>query len=164
MTNNWTIQEIKNLLNMVGMYPIEFIAQRLNKTTEQIDNACFLLDLSPDYSESGLEPFWCNECATWRFRRKRNGNCAICETKKQIEKSRQKEFKELRIASQETLIRYGKYETHRGDRKQVKPLSTGDCRADEANELRYYQAIYDRERTRLKRIRQKNGTNPRGVK
>lgn len=92
------------------------------------------------------------------------GIALFAKQKKQIEKSRQKEFKELRIASQETLIRYGKYETHRGDRKQAKPLSTGDCRADEANELRYYQAIYDRERTRLKRIRQKNGTNPRGVK
>ena len=164
MANQWTITEIKNLLNMVGLYPLEFIAQKLNKTTEQVDNACFLLDLSVNYSESGIEPFWCNECATWRTKRKRDGECSICSLKKQIERSRLKEFDELKNASQETAVKYANNEVYRGARKHIKPLSTGNYVVDEDNELAYYNAVFNRARTRLKRIRIKNGTTPRGTK
>ncbi len=156
----WTIKELEKLLQYAGAFPLNYIATKLNKTEEQIDNACFLLDLDVSYPQE-REIIWCDECATWRVVRLSNGySCPICSKMKSNEKSINNQLLELSIMSIEDRNKFLDMESKLGDRTRKRPTETGDLYADDEAMYSYLEAVYCRNRTRLKRMRIVNGTSP----
>lgn len=164
------------LRNSAGKLPAADIARALDRDTASVEQAARELDLPLDLPATKLA--WCDKCATWRTRiDKRTGWCRVCSLREQLVRREEACAEALEAMAPQQRAVYEKTEAERAT-KRLPPCpfkkhvpasrrserSVEDARylaALETWECRVLKLRYDAAKTRLRRMREKNGTNPR---
>ncbi len=173
----WTTYEIAYLKENAGIVPAREIQFMLKRSYKSVHHMANRLGLSLRVPTWTLE--WCDECANWRSRiNPKTGRCSICQTKLNIESEEDKCADVLSRMSPRQREIYETNEAKRGRRKaylrapKYPDLSgmsnyyASKKKEEYFRELeRWHEEIinhrYDAVRTRLKRMRQITGENPR---
>lgn len=172
----WTESEEVYLVNAAGLLSLEDLGRALGRTEASIEEAAGRLGLDIRCVEASF--VWCDHCATWRTRLNgRTGWCRICTMREQL-RGRERACSEA-LAAMPPSARavYEKTEAERQTKRlpphPVKRLVStapdGRPRMEEARylaemeewEYRVLKLRYDAAKTRLRRMREKTGTNPR---
>lgn len=171
----WTTAEIAFLKDSAGLVPRREICRRLHRGKRAVENKAQQLGLSLRCHVPKLA--WCDDCATWRGYLDADGRCRVCRMKDQLQ-GREAACADAMAAMDPTTRRiYEDAETKRQSRRlPLKPRKHESCpmsRYERSKaETRYlldiedwqYQCLklqYDAAKTRLRRMREKTGTNPR---
>ena len=119
---------------------------------------------------------WCDLCSTWRTKLdERTGWCRVCLMRKRYRNREEACLEALEAMKPKERERYLETETQRQMRvappkPKKAPAGSSDERenaeadylaAVEEWELAKYKRLYDASKTRLRRMREKTGTNPR---
>lgn len=172
----WSEPERAYLRNAAGKQSLADIAQALERDASSVERAARELSLPLDPPTTKL--VWCDKCATWRTSvNTSTGWCRVCTMRDQL--IRREEACAEALAAMEPHERavYEKTEAERTT-KRLPPYpskkhvpssrqserSTEDARyleAMETWECRVLKLRYDAAKTRLRRMREKIGTNPR---
>lgn len=176
--NAWTTTDEQFLIKYAGVLTRREICRELKRSHRSVETKAERLGISLRCYVSKLT--WCNNCATWRSNvSERTGYCRVCAKREMLTRSEQRVSDELAHLNFKQRTVYLNEETHRGTRqsppKPVKQASTvGSLYAMKKAEEQYLKdvehwevACLDQQinanKTRLKRIRQKLGTNPRKI-
>lgn len=172
----WSEPERTYLRNAAGKQPLADIARALERDTASVERAA--LELSLPLEQPTVKLVWCDRCATWRTSvSKSTGWCRVCTMREQL--VRREEACADALATMKPCERaiYEKTEAERATKrlppypcKKYVPASQQSERS--AEDARYLEAIetwecrvlklrYDAAKTRLRRMREKTGTNPR---
>lgn len=174
--HGWTTADEQFLLKYAGVLTRREICRELKRSTESVRNKAKRYGISLRCFVSKLT--WCNNCATWRTTvSERTGYCRVCAKREMLARSEQRVSDALAHLSFNQRTVYLNEEAHRGTRqapsKPVKQASTvGSLYARRKAEEQYQKdlerweiacldQLINANKTRLKRIRQKLGTNPR---
>lgn len=174
--NAWTTQEEKYLLDNAGVLTRREICRHLKRSSKSVKHKAERLGISLRCYTGKLT--WCNQCATWRTTvSERTGYCRVCAKREMLARSEQRVSEELAHLNFNQRNKCMQEEAHRGTRqppqKPVKQASTvGSLYARKKAEEVYLKdlerwevacldQLINANKTRLKRIRQKLGTNPR---
>lgn len=173
----WTTDELDRLRDMAGRIPAHAIACGLDRSYWSVVKAAERIDISLRCRIPRL--VWCNECATWRSRIDANGRCPVCSMREMLAGREAACSRELAAMTLEQRSVYAKQESGRGTRSssiKARPRKRESCPISryerEKAEADYLLAIEDWERrrltlqynaakTRLRRMREQVGTNPR---
>ena len=173
---SWTIADEQFLIKYAGVIPRRKICREIKRSRKSVEHKAKRLGVSLRCFVSSLK--WCNNCTTWRSTvSETTGFCRVCAKREMLERSEQRVSDALAQLSFEQRTKYLQEEAHRGKRKMPprprKRITPSDSKyavkkADELymKELEQWEiACLDQainaNKTRLKRIRQKLGTNPR---
>lgn len=176
--SSWTTTDEQFLLKYAGVLTRREICKELKRSSQSVKTKAKRFGISLRCFVSKLT--WCNRCATWRTSvSERTGYCRVCAKREMLERSEQRISDELSNLSTKQRMVYLNEESRRGTRKRplkpVKQASTvGSLYARKKAEEQYQKdlerweiACLDQQinanKTRLKRIRQKLGTNPRKI-
>ena len=173
----WTTEEVRYLAEHAGRVPLREICRHLKRPQGAVKMRAKRLGLSLRAPVWGL--VWCDECATWRTSvSERTGRCRVCEMRHRTEGREAACAEALAAMTPEQRALYASTEARRGTRKRpekVPPPIIPDNATEREAELiraRYAAAVeewewrslklsYDAAKTRLRRMREKTGTNPR---
>lgn len=177
----WTTDDIAALQDMAGRLPAVRIAQELGRSYWSLAHAAERLGVSLRCSLTQL--VWCNECARWRSHTStKTGQCKVCRMRDQLAGREAACAETLAAMTQKQRAVYTAQEAGRGTRKsslKPRPKKRESCsvsryersKAEAAYQLdleeweyRSLKLPYDAAKTRLRRMRQVTGTNPRKVK
>lgn len=175
-TRPWSEPEYAYLRNAAGKQLLADIARALERDAASIEQAARELNLPLDPPTTKL--VWCDKCATWRTSvNTSTGWCRVCTIREQL--IRREEACADALAAMEPRERavYEKTEAERATKRlppcpcktfvppsQQRERSIEDARyleAMEAWECRVLKLRYDAAKTRLRRMREKIGANPR---
>lgn len=172
----WTTADEQFLLKYAGVLTRREICRELKRSRKSVEHKAKRLGISLRCFVSKLT--WCNNCATWRTTvSERTGYCRVCAKREMLARSEQRVSDELAHLNFNQRTIYLNEEAHRGTRqpppKPVKQPSTVGSLYNRKKAEEQYQKDLERweiacldqlinaNKTRLKRIRQKLGTNPR---
>lgn len=175
--NPFSPDDLEAILQWAGVRSVDSIAYALGRSAEEVDNAAFLLGLDTRLECPDL--VWCDECATWRTSvSERTGRCRVCEMRERLAGREAACAEALAAMTPEQRALYSSTESRRGTRKRPEkvplPIIPDNATEREAELIRarYAAAVeerewrslklsYDAAKTRLRRMREKTGTNPR---
>lgn len=169
----WTTSDEAYLRENAGIVPLRDMALHLKRSQSAVRIRASLLGVSVRCYERTL--VWCDQCATWRTSLDGNGRCQICRLKGQLQAVEARIADELQAAPQDVRELYARTESLRASAVKRVPLGTWQegsrydrmrvqeiyLRNVEEAERATLQRMVDACKTRLKRIREKRGTNPR---
>ena len=172
----WTTSDEQFLFKYAGVLTRREICRELKRSTESVRSKAKRYGISLRCFVSKLT--WCNNCATWRSSvSDRTGYCRVCAKREMLARSEQRVSDALAHLNFNQRTVYLNEEVHRGTRrfppKPEKQASTvGSLYARKKAEELYLKdlerweiacldLLINANKTRLKRIRQKLGTNPR---
>lgn len=170
----WSPEDVCHLAEWAGTRTVEAMAWTLGKTPEQVDNAAFLLDLDTAMKCPDLE--WCVECAAWRTQLNADGRCPVCRLRASINAEAARIADAISSLTPEQRTAFDATESGRGQKTKrepypPRPSARTPTEADalhavevEEWETAYLQREYNALKSRLKRVRRANGTNPRAKK
>lgn len=174
--HSWTTKDEQYLRNNAGLIPADKIGKHLGRSTKSVRRKAESMGLSLRCFKSELK--WCPSCAKMRASVSPvTGICRVCSKQHNKEEGEWRVSKALEQLTQEERIEYARQEARRGRRhmppKPVKRvinpkhryLYTKEedryAREVELWEIRCLDLDINANKTRLKRIREKLGTNPR---
>lgn len=171
----WTFEDLADGVDGAGLRSLDAMSIWLGKDVEQVDAAAFLLGLDVELACPDL--FWCKNCATWRTRLNANGECPVCTARKQLAGREWAVADALALLPPEQRELYAETESSRGrrtkmpapiftvppdaTRREREALAAFQAQATERWEVERLTKYYNAAKTRLRRIREKSGTNPR---
>lgn len=172
----WTTKEEQFLLDNAGILTRREICRELKRSTESVRNKAKRYGISLRCFVGKLT--WCNNCATWRTTvSERTGYCRVCAKREMLARSEQRVSDALAHLNFNQRTVYLNEESHRGTRKlpskpEKQASVVGSLYARKKAEEQYLKDVerwevacldqlINANKTRLKRIRQKLGTNPR---
>lgn len=169
----WTTADERYLVENAGKVPLPEMAKHLKRSQQAVRIRAGLLGVSVRCYTRKL--VWCDQCATWRTALDDNGRCQICRLKGQLEAVEARIAEELRAAPEDVRELYARTESLRAS--AVKSVRMGTPKPGSRYDRQRVQEVYLRNveeaeritlqrmvdacKTRLKRIREKRGTNPR---
>lgn len=175
MIKPWEMYEIIYLLKNAGFYSVKSLSDCLGRESSDVENV--LCSLGVDGVLLVPELFWCDSCATYRTEINTKGLCRVCQLKENLVKTEGKIAEELKKLPLEQRAIYNDSEALKGFRAAPKPLALQASRYKNEKqkklaEVAYLvsmeqwqvanaQRLYNASKTRLKRIREHLGTNPR---
>lgn len=174
--NDWTTDEIAYLMDTAGRLSRREICKHLKRSKSSVERMAHRLGLSLRCYKPRL--VWCDECATWRtYTNDRTGRCKVCSMSEQLRGRETACAEALSQMSIKDRLIYEESEAKRGTRKLPRrPQKTESCPISmyerKRAEASYLIALeqweydcrklqYDAAKTRLRRMREKSGTNPR---
>lgn len=174
--SSWTTTDEQFLLKYAGVLTRREICYELRRGRKSVEHKAKRLGLSLRCFKSKLT--WCDKCAKWRTSiSPATGHCRVCAKRDMLARSEQRVSDALQHLSLNQRTVYLQEESHRGTRhmppKPLKQTSTVGSlysrkKAEElyqkdleAWEISCLDLLINANKTRLKRIRQKLGTNPR---
>lgn len=172
----WTTAEEQYLRDNAGRMSRREICRQLKRSSRSIETKARRLGVSLRCYSRKLE--WCTECATWRSTvSPRTGRCRVCEKREMLAKSEDRVSEAFQLLSIEQRAIYAAEEAGRGRRRQPRkpikqPSTAGSLYARSKSQELYMRDIerweircldlqINANKTRLKRIRNKLGINPR---
>lgn len=172
----WTDAERVYLENAAGKLPLKQISEALERSTSSITAEADCLELSLDCPSAQF--VWCDKCATWRTRLNvRTGWCRVCTAREQLRGREEACAEALFLLKPNERAIYEKTEAERQTKRLpphpvkrfVPPIESGKRSEEDARylaeveewECRVLKLRYDAAKTRLRRMRQKSGSNPR---
>lgn len=173
----WTTAEIDRLRDMAGRIPVREICRQLKRSRKSVEHAAARLGLSLRCCRTRL--VWCDECATWRSALDRDGRCRVCRMREQLAGREAACAEALAAMTPEQRAVYAESEAKRSTRRfpsRPRPAKRESCpmsryERDKAQaeylldlekwEYRRLKLPYDAAKTRLRRMREVTGTNPR---
>lgn len=171
----WTTAEIAYLRDTAGRIPRRDICRRLRRSRSSVETMACRLGVSLRCYMPKL--VWCDECAKWRSHVDADGRCRVCRMREQL-RGREDACAEA-LAAMDPAQRavYEEGESRRQTRRvPPRPAKRASCpvsryqrakaEADHALaveewEHRCLKLRYDAAKTRLRRMREKTGANPR---
>lgn len=164
------------MANAAGKLPIESLCEALERTVASVEDAAALHGLS--LACDTVQLVWCDRCATWRTSlNTRTGWCRVCSIREQLAGREDACREALTLITAKERALYEKTEAERQTRKLpphpvkrfVSPTAQGQRSREEAAylasvedwEYRVLKLRYDAAKTRLRRMREKSGSNPR---
>ena len=170
---DWTAADERALARMAGEVPRREICRRLRRSKASVEAKAHRMGLSLRCYPWTL--VWCDACATWRTEVDANGSCPVCEARRRLEAAEARCAEALALLPPEERALYAATESLRGSSVPPRPASvaagaTGYARrkaeaerlaAVEAWERKTLERRANAAKTRLKRIREKAGANPR---
>ena len=177
----WTTREVALLIDAAGRLPLRTICKRLGRSESAVESMASKLNRSGEHLTLkcwSSRLVWCNECATWRTGiDDKTGRCRVCTMREQLRGREDACSRELAIMTPEQRLVYERTEAQRRTRKALeRPQKRGSCpmsryersKAEERYlidleewEYRTLRLRYDAAKTRLRRMREKTGRNPR---
>lgn len=175
----WTTDEIDRLRDMAGRLPRRDICRELKRSSGAVKMAAKRLGLSLRCCRTRL--VWCDECAGWRSAVDKNGRCRVCRMREQLAGREAACVEVYASMTPRQRAAYDDQEAKRGTRPSSlgpRPKRRESCpvsryERDKA-ETAYLLALeewehrrllpYNAAKTRLKRMREVLGTNPRKSK
>lgn len=176
----WTTEEIRYLAEHAGRAPLREICRHLKRPQGAVKMRAKRLGLSLRVPVWGL--VWCDECATWRTSvSERTGRCRVCEMRHRTEGREAACADALASMTSEQRALYASTESRRGTRKKPAPKP----RRPDTRSMGWFEAVkaerawhaaveewefgraklpYDAAKTRLRRMREAIGANPRKKK
>lgn len=173
---DWSTKDLKYLRDNAGIIPMRQICKHLKRSKNSVDWMARHIGVSLRCYKRKMS--WCPVCATWRSTLSdKTGMCRVCSKKKMLEDGEMRVSQELEKLTLKQRAEYNEQEVHRRTRRI--PLKPIKLKVDHKNhykyakeEERYLREIeaweikcldlrIDANKTRLKRIRQKSGSNPR---
>lgn len=173
---DWTTDEIAYLVDAAGGMPLREICRELKRSTASVKHMAGRLGVSLRCYKRKL--VWCTECASWRtYVNARTGRCKVCQQRENLQGREAACAEVMAIMTPEQRTAYEETESQRQTRAiPRRPKMQAYCvvsryQRDRAHE-QYLREIetweyrclvlqYDAVKTRLKRMREKTGTNPR---
>lgn len=173
----WTTDELDRLRDMAGRLPRRDICRELKRSRKSVEHAAARLGLSLRCYRARL--VWCDECATWRSALDKDGRCRVCRMRGQLAGREAACAEALAAMTPEQRTVYAESEAKRSTRRfppRPKPEKRESCpvsryeraKAEAAYlldieewEHRRLKLPYDAAKTRLRRMREVTGTNPR---
>lgn len=173
----WTSDDRRYLAEHAGRVPLRDLCAALGRSEWSVRHAAARLGLSLRVPAWGLA--WCDECACWRSSvDDATGRCPVCEMRARIAGREAACAAELALMDPAQRAAYSACEARRGRRKRPAPppprpnvrgmgwaeAVRAERRwhlAEERWELAALKLDYDAAKTRLKRMREKTGRNPR---
>lgn len=173
---DWSTKDLEYLRDNAGVVPMRDICRHLKRSKNSVDWMSRHIGVSLRCYRRTLE--WCPSCAKWRSTvSPRTGQCRVCSKRKSLVDGEWRISDALAQLTPEQRSRYEEEEVKRGKRRMpVKPkkmfVSPRNRYRRAKEEERYAIALerweikcidldIDANKTRLKRIREKLGTNPR---
>ena len=171
----WTTDELDRLADMAGRLPLRDICRDLRRSKRAVETAALRLGLSLRCYRKRL--VWCDECASWRSSLNNDGRCRVCAIREGLagREAACSEAMAAMTARQRSV--YVASESKRLTRRypprpQKRPCcTTSRYQKDKAEadhllateewEYRRLKLPYDAAKTRLRRMREVIGTNPR---
>lgn len=176
MGKAWEAFEVVYLINNAGFCSVQSMAKHLDRDPMEVETV--LCSLGVDAVLLCPEVFWCDSCATYRTELNKNGICRVCQLKGCIEREEEAISEELKKLPYDLQDRYSNSETLKGtkatpaplplkeaqigtNRKQKRLAEVAYLASMEQWQIKNMQRLYNASKTRLKRIREHLGTNPR---
>ena len=169
----WTTSDVRYLRENAGHVPIAELAKHLKRSQQAIRIRASMLGISIRCYRRTM--VWCDQCATWRTETDADGRCPICRLRDQLQAVEGRISDELQAAPEDVRELYARTESLRAS--AVKSVPMGEWLEGSEYDRQRVQEIYLRNveeaeratlqrmvdacKTRLKRIREKRGTNPR---
>lgn len=174
--SDWTTDDIAYLLDTAGRLSLRVICRELKRSSMSVKKMAARLNLSLRCYQTKL--VWCNECAQWRsYINKSTGKCKVCSMRDQLQGREAACVDVYQSMTAEQRLVYDENESKRGTRKYpARPQKRESCpmsmyerakaEADyrlaiEAWEYQRVKLPYDATKTRLRRMREVIGANPR---
>lgn len=175
----WAASERTYLRNAGGVLPLEDLCRALGRSEESVRREAERAGIA--LACDGTVFVWCDRCATWRTGLNgRTGWCRICTMREQLRGREQACAEALAAMSASARAVYEKTEAERQTKRlpphpvkrYVPPSADGRRNVEEARylaemeewEYRVLKLRYDAAKTRLRRMREKTGSNPRKAK
>lgn len=175
MSKPWETFEVIYLLKNAGFYSVRSLSAHLGRECSDVENV--LCSLGVDGVLLVPELLWCDSCATYRTEINAKGMCRVCQLKKNLAGTEDRISKELKQLPLELQAVYSDSEALKGFRASPKPLPIKESKGATDKQKRLAevaylvsmeqwqitnaQRLYNASKTRLKRIREHLGTNPR---
>ncbi len=177
----WTTREVAFLLDSAGKLPLRSICKKLGRTRRSVESMASKLNRSGANITLrcwSTKLIWCDECATWRTGLDdKTGRCRVCTARVQLQGRENACARELKMMTPQQRHVYERTEAQRRTRKPpARPQKSQSCpmsryersKAEERYlieleewEYRCLKLRYDAAKTRLRRMREKTGRNPR---
>lgn len=167
---SWTASEVAWLTEQAGRVPLSQIARALGRSEMSVRHAAMRHGLSLRTAQWGLA--WCPSCASWRREVRSDGRCLVCEMRAWAERDRER-CEELlsRLPPERRAAYQAASSSGRGRVKPLPPrplkpqIASADPTERQREQRRYALALenwellcakrtYNREKQRLKRLRQ----------
>jgi hypothetical protein len=173
----WTTDEINRLRDMAGRLSIRDICRDLKRSSMSVKKAAARLGLSLRCYRKRL--VWCDECSSPRSSINADGRCRVCAIKAGLAGREAACAEVMANMTLEQRSVYAESESTRSTRRypaRPRPQKRDSCpvsmyERDKANteyllaleewEYRRLKLPYDAAKTRLRRMRNVTGTNPR---
>lgn len=175
---DWTTEELETLRDAAGKLPRREICRMLKRSRKSVERMAEKHRLSLRCYRPKL--VWCDECASWRsYLNKRTGKCRVCSMQDRLAGREWACAEALESMTPEQRTVYEESESLRQTRRPPawpKPRKRESCpvslyerakaeedhfRAIEQWEYRRLELPYNAAKTRLRRMREVTGTNPR---
>ena len=173
---DWSTKDIKYLRDNAGVLPMREIYKHLKRSKNSVDWMSRHLGVSLRCFKTKLK--WCPVCAKWRSTvSPKTGQCRVCSKRKNLMDGEWRVSDALMQLTPEQRLIYDDEESSRGKRRvppkptkiKVSPKNRYKYAKEEerytialeAWEIKCLDLDIDANKTRLKRIRKKLGTNPR---
>lgn len=174
--NDWSTKDLRYLRDNAGVLSIREICKHLKRSRVSVEQQAKHMHLSLRCFKRHMQ--WCPVCATWRSSiSDRTGQCRVCAKRKMYEDGETRVSQALANLTLGQRIEYDEQEARRGTRRfpkrptkqVVSPTNRYKyAKAEEsylieleAWEIKCLDLRIDANKSRLKRIRKKLGTNPR---
>ena len=177
----WTTDEITQLIDMAGRIPAREIRLQLKKSKRSLESMVHELrksgvDITLRCFRTRLK--WCNRCSTYRtYINDKTGHCRVCATGDQLQGREAACADALTAMPLKDRLIYEESEAKRQTRRlpvRPKKMPSQPCSMYERRKAEEHYLIelerweyqckklqYDAAKTRLRRMREKSGTNPR---
>lgn len=166
----WTADELARLAGMAGRLPAARIADALGRSRWAVVKAAKRQGLALRCPVSRLA--WCSGCASWRSAvGERDGLCRVCRMERRLAEREAACAAERAAMTTKQRAAYDAAEAKRGTRpsslgprprpREGRAARAGYLLALEAWEYRRLKLPYDAAKTRLMRMREARGANPR---
>lgn len=172
---HWTTSDIEFLRDNAGVLSRREICLHLKRSKDSVKWMARQIGVSLRCHKSRLQ--WCNTCATWRATVSPNtGECAVCRKREQLSKAKARTADAYRSLSADQRSVYAESMTSRSTKHRKRPVKRASnpmSRYDRAKahddymrdlerwEIDYLDREINAEKTLLKRMREKVGSNPR---
>lgn len=176
--HDWTTEELETLRDAAGKLPRREICRMLSRSKKSVERMAERQGLSLRCYRSRLA--WCDDCASWRtYVSERTGKCRVCSMRDRISGREDACAEALAAMNPEQRCIYDENEALRQTRRQPSrpaPKKRESCpvsryerakadedylRSIEQWEYRRLELPYNAAKTRLRRMREVTGTNPR---
>lgn len=172
----WTTADVRYLAEHAGRIPRRDICLALKRSSMAVYKMAKRLGLSLRVPVRGL--VWCDECASWRtWVSERTGSCRVCQMRERLAGREAACAEALAAMTPEQRAVYAESEAKRSTRRHAprpQRRRTDDMGLFEAAraEREWFAAVeeweyrrlklpYDAAKTRLRRMREVTGSNPR---
>lgn len=175
---DWTTKELNYLRDNACILSARQICKHLKRSKSSVECQARRMGLSLRCYKQKLQ--WCPMCANWRATvSPKTGICRVCSKRQMLEAGEDRVSEALEQLSIDQRAEYNDQEVHRISKMPPKPtkkkvdtksryLSAKEeeryAREIEAWQIKCIDLRIDANKTRLRRIREKSGTNPRKSK